>query len=135
MYNFLRNNGSNEVFRALIDVLVFLQFYVSNGIAHIYFIIIIIISDTRALCGPWPSSEVPSFLSVQCFAPPILNSQCPYVLSDTVFPSHLRSSNFPGPLWCSLKYLLHCSLVTSTQYMSSLLILISLTISGSLNTL
>ena len=63
--------------------------------------------------------KLPPFLSVQCYAPPIPISQCPYVLSDTVFPSHLRSSNFPGPFWRSLTYLLHCSLITSTQYKSS----------------
>ena len=63
--------------------------------------------------------KLPPFLSVQCYAPPIPNSQRPYVRSDTVFSSHLRSSNFPGLFWYSLKYLLHCSLVTSTQYMSS----------------
>ena len=78
-----------------------------------------IFSGTTALCGPWPSSEAPAIPVCSVLAPPIPNSQCPYVLSDTVFPSHLRSSNFPGLLWPSLKYLLHCSLVTSTQYMSS----------------
>ena len=65
---------------------------------------IIIISDATAICGPWPSSEAPAI--------PVC-SQCPYVLSDTVFPSQLRSSTFLVPSGIVLNV---WSLATPGQY-------------------
>jgi hypothetical protein len=83
---------------------------------YMVFIIIIIITGTTALCGPWPSSELFAILLHSTLHSSSSLYPRFYVLPHSFFPSQSWSSHFPISFWFSVKYFLNCSILASAYY-------------------